>query len=89
MALSKQKSLKAILIEGVMRHRVIFSVMIAYWGSCFSLGLYYDRQINPFLYAPVFVLLFVLIGLFHVARSAADLVRRPDAILASMLSMRT
>lgn len=77
MVMPEQTDLKMALIDEVRRHQVMFGVMVAYWGLCFFLGLYYDRTINPFLYAPVFIVLFVLIGLSHVARSAAGLVRRP------------
>ena len=79
MAISDQTTIKMALIEGVKRHQVMFAVMVAYWGLCFSLGVFYDRQINPLLYAPVFALLFVSIGLSHVARSVAGLVRQPGA----------
>lgn len=77
MAISNQTNVKTALIEGVKRHQVMFGVMVAYWGLCLSLGLYYDREINPLLYAPVFALLFVLIGLFHGAKSSMALVRQP------------
>ena len=77
MAISDQTTIKVALIEGVKRHQVMFGVMVAYWGLCFSLGVFYDRQINPLLYAPVFALMFVLIGFFHGAKSSMTLVRQP------------
>lgn len=79
MAISNQAVLTAALMKEVKRHRVMYGAMAAYWGLCLFLGLSYDRSINPFLYAPVFAGLFVIVGLVHVVKSVRRLLRQPGA----------
>lgn len=67
------------LITTIGHHRMVFGIMAAYWALCLLLGAFSGRAVNPFLYAPVFLLIFLLLTAFVVGRSMMDLRRSASA----------
>lgn len=70
-------SLVAALRGELSRQRALIGLVMIYWVGCVAMGSVEGRPVNPFLYGPVFVLIFVLIVLFLVSRSALRLARDP------------
>lgn len=54
----------------------LYGLMAVYWTSGFGLGMFYDRPVKPWIYAPIFAALFVVIGLIYILRSARHVSRQ-------------
>lgn len=63
------KTLRSSVVSELRTRAGLYGLMAVYWTACFGLGMFYDRPIIPWIYAPVFAALFILIALAFTGQS--------------------